>query len=106
MLKINRQLMRHSRETTRGGNGLSQRTSPDVHFLGRNAEVLIKGMREMGIETLLRDHQKGPIIQTFLTPRDPNFHFETFYEMLRQRGYAIYPGKVTKRPSFSSHVAM
>jgi 2-aminoethylphosphonate-pyruvate transaminase len=66
----------------------------------RNAEMLIKGMREMGIETLLRDHQKGPIIQTFLTPRDPNFRFETFYELLRQRGYAIYPGKLTKRPSF------
>jgi 2-aminoethylphosphonate-pyruvate transaminase len=66
----------------------------------RNAEVLIKGMREMGIETLLRESQKGPIIQTFLTPRDPNFRFETFYELLRQRGYAIYPGKLTKRPSF------
>src|SRR4029078_12020416 len=57
-------------------------------------------MREMGIETLLRDDQKGPIIQTFLTPRDPNFRFETFYEQLRQRGYGIYPGKLTKRPSF------
>ncbi len=66
----------------------------------RNAEFLIKGMREMGIQTLLRDDQKGPIIQTFLTPRDSNFRFETFYELLRQRGYAIYPGKLTKRPSF------
>lgn len=66
----------------------------------RNAEVLVKGMREMGIETLLSDDEAGPIIQTFLTPRDPNFHFETFYEALRQRGYAIYPGKLTKRPSF------
>jgi 2-aminoethylphosphonate-pyruvate transaminase len=66
----------------------------------RNGEVLVKGMREMGIETLLRDDQRGPIIQTFLTPRDPNFRFETFYELLRQRGYAIYPGKLTKRPSF------
>ncbi|MGE0005568.1 MAG: 2-aminoethylphosphonate--pyruvate transaminase [Parvibaculaceae bacterium] len=66
----------------------------------RNAEVLVKGMREMGIEALLREDQAGPIIQTFLTPRDPNFRFETFYELLRQRGYAIYPGKLTKRPSF------
>jgi 2-aminoethylphosphonate-pyruvate transaminase len=66
----------------------------------RNAEVLVKGMRELGIETLLRDDQAGPIIQTFLTPRDPNFRFDTFYELLRRRGYAIYPGKLTKRPSF------
>lgn len=66
----------------------------------RNAELLIRGMREIGIQTLLRDDQKGPVIQTFLTPRDPNFRFETFYELLRQRGYAIYPGKLTKRPTF------
>ncbi len=66
----------------------------------RNADVLIDGMREMGFSTLLGDGMAGPIIQTFLTPRDPNFHFESFYEALRKRGFAIYPGKLTKRPSF------
>ncbi len=66
----------------------------------RNAQALVKGMRAMGFATLLSDHEAGPIIQTFLTPRDPNFDFEKFYEELRLRGYAIYPGKLTKRPSF------
>ena len=66
----------------------------------RNAQILIKGMRDMGFTTLLSDNEAGPIIQTFLTPRDPNFDFEQFYEDLRQRGFAIYPGKLTKRPSF------
>ncbi|MCA3556268.1 2-aminoethylphosphonate--pyruvate transaminase [Aestuariivirga sp.] len=66
----------------------------------RNARILIEGMRGMGFSTLLPDDQAGPIIQTFLTPRDMNFHFETFYEELRRRGFAIYPGKLTKRPSF------
>jgi 2-aminoethylphosphonate-pyruvate transaminase len=66
----------------------------------KNAQILIKGMRDMGFSTLLSDNQAGPIIQTFLTPRDPNFDFERFYEDLRARGFAIYPGKLTKRPSF------
>jgi 2-aminoethylphosphonate-pyruvate transaminase len=66
----------------------------------RNAEVLVKGMRAMGFSTLLSDHEAGPIIQTFLTPRDANFDFEKFYEELRRRGFAIYPGKLTRRPSF------
>jgi 2-aminoethylphosphonate-pyruvate transaminase len=66
----------------------------------RNAQVLIEAMRKMGFETLLSDTEGGPIIQTFLTPRDPNFDFEKFYEALRERGFAIYPGKLTKRPSF------
>ena len=66
----------------------------------RNAQVLVKGMRDMGFATLLDDNEAGPIIQTFLTPRDPNFDFEQFYEALRARGFAIYPGKLTKKPSF------
>jgi 2-aminoethylphosphonate-pyruvate transaminase len=66
----------------------------------QNAQILIKGMRDMGFSTLLSDNEAGPIIQTFLTPRDPNFDFEQFYEELRLRGFAIYPGKLTKRPSF------
>ncbi len=66
----------------------------------RNAQILIKGMRDMGFSTLLSDNDAGPIIQTFLTPRDPSFDFERFYEDLRRRGFAIYPGKLTKRPSF------
>ena len=65
-----------------------------------NRDVLIDGMRGLGFVTLLDDVEAGPIIQTFLTPADPNFHFETFYEALRARGYAIYPGKLTKRDSF------
>lgn len=66
----------------------------------QNAQILIKGMRAMGFSTLLPDNEAGPIIQTFLTPRDPNFDFDRFYEDLRLRGFAIYPGKLTKRPSF------
>ena len=66
----------------------------------RNADILIRGMSAMGFATLLSDNEAGPIIQTFLTPRDPNFDFEQFYEELRRRGFAIYPGKLTKRPSF------
>ncbi len=66
----------------------------------RNAEILVKGMRGLGFTTLLADKDAGPIIQTFLTPRDANFKFEDFYEALRRKGFAIYPGKLTKRPSF------
>ena len=66
----------------------------------RNANVLNAGMARIGIMPLLSSNAAGPIIQTFLTPRDPNFTFEDFYERLRKRGYAIYPGKLTQRDSF------
>jgi 2-aminoethylphosphonate-pyruvate transaminase len=62
--------------------------------------VLNKGLAALGIMPLLSSNAAGPIIQTFLTPRDPNFKFEDFYERLRRRGFAIYPGKLTQRDSF------
>jgi 2-aminoethylphosphonate-pyruvate transaminase len=65
-----------------------------------NRDVLVGAMRELGFETLLDDEQSGPIIQTFLTPADSNFSFEPFYEALRSRGFAIYPGKLTERDTF------
>ena len=60
----------------------------------------MKGVSAFGILPLLSGNEAGPIIQTFLTPRDPNFNFEEFYEQLRKRGFAIYPGKLTQRDSF------
>ncbi|WP_119459462.1 2-aminoethylphosphonate--pyruvate transaminase [Rhodospirillaceae bacterium SYSU D60014] len=65
-----------------------------------NCRILIDGMRAMGFETLLPDRLQAPIIVTFHMPVDPQFHFETFYDSLRGRGYVIYPGKLTVADSF------
>jgi 2-aminoethylphosphonate-pyruvate transaminase len=66
----------------------------------RNAAALLELLKKMGFVPLLNDNERGPIIQTILQPRDPKFEFEKFYQGLRERGYAIYPGKLTKKPSF------
>ena len=67
---------------------------------GDNAKVLIDGMRAMGFRTLLPDRLQAPIIVTFHMPRDPAFQFQRFYDGLKQRGYVIYPGKLTVADSF------
>jgi len=66
----------------------------------RNCDALLKGMRKLGFETLLNDDVSGPIIQTFLAPNDAKFDFDVFYDALRTHGFAIYPGKLTRRESF------
>jgi 2-aminoethylphosphonate-pyruvate transaminase len=65
-----------------------------------NQATLVQGMKRIGFVPLLEEPHAGPIIQTFLSPHDPRFEFEIFYRYLRSRGFAIYPGKLTKRPSF------
>lgn len=65
-----------------------------------NGKVLIEGMRAMGFKTLLPDHLQAPIIVTFHMPKDLTFVFQTFYDALKDRGYVIYPGKLTVADSF------
>ncbi|MBM3645055.1 MAG: 2-aminoethylphosphonate--pyruvate transaminase [Alphaproteobacteria bacterium] len=65
-----------------------------------NARVLIDGMRAMGFRTLLGDTLQAPIIVTFHMPSDPRFRFQRFYDGLKDRGYVIYPGKLTVADSF------
>jgi 2-aminoethylphosphonate-pyruvate transaminase len=65
-----------------------------------NCRILVEGMRKLGFETLLPDRLQAPIIVTFHMPADPKFVFETFYDRLRERGFVIYPGKLTVADSF------
>jgi 2-aminoethylphosphonate-pyruvate transaminase len=65
-----------------------------------NGKVLIDGMRKLGFRTLLPDRLQAPIIITFHMPKDPKFVFQTFYDRLKDRGYVIYPGKLTVADSF------
>ncbi|WP_428664403.1 2-aminoethylphosphonate--pyruvate transaminase [Reyranella sp.] len=65
-----------------------------------NAKVLIDGMRALGFRTLLGEKLQAPIIVTFHMPSDPKFVFQRFYDGLKDRGYVIYPGKLTVADSF------
>ena len=54
----------------------------------------------MGIRTYIDDTHQGPIITTFFYPESGKFCFEDMYEYVKERGYAIYPGKVTDADTF------
>ncbi len=66
----------------------------------RSCEVLVTGMHALGFETLLPDADQAPIIVTFREPAHPNYDFRTFYDGLLERGFAIYPGKLSQARSF------
>ena len=65
-----------------------------------NRDVMVKGMRDLGFETLLDERWLSPIIVTFFCPEDPAFHFSKFYDLMKNEGYIIYPGKLTIVDSF------
>jgi 2-aminoethylphosphonate-pyruvate transaminase len=65
-----------------------------------NSTVLRDGMLALGFKPLLPAEIQAPIIHTFHMPQDPNFVFQAFYDKLKDRGYVIYPGKLTVADSF------
>ena len=66
----------------------------------KHSKILIDGMRKIGFQTLLEDQWLSPIITTFLCPQDTHFEFTKFYDLLKKKGFVIYPGKLTVIDSF------
>jgi 2-aminoethylphosphonate-pyruvate transaminase len=57
-------------------------------------------MRALGFKTFLPDALQAPIIVTFHAPPDPAFLFGEFYASVRERGFILYPGKLTTVDTF------
>lgn len=75
--------------------GVTART----HRYNNNETLLRKGMQELGYEMVIDESVQSPIITSFKFPT-ADFNFRAFYEYLKDRGFIIYPGKVSKCDSF------
>lgn len=65
-----------------------------------NCGTLIRGMGELGFRPFLAPSVQAPIIVTFHAPADPAYSFKAFYAAVRDHGYILYPGKLTKVETF------
>lgn len=66
----------------------------------QNNRLLIDKMEAFGIRPYVDREHQGPIITTFFYPEEHGFSFEEMYHFIKERGYAIYPGKVTEADTF------
>ena len=57
-------------------------------------------MRELGFRVFLPAAIQAPIIVTFHAPADPRYTFKAFYERVRDKGFVLYPGKLTQVETF------
>jgi 2-aminoethylphosphonate-pyruvate transaminase len=65
-----------------------------------NCETLLSGMREMGFRSFLPAAIQAPIIVTFHAPADARYAFKEFYDRVRDKGFVLYPGKLTQVETF------
>ena len=65
-----------------------------------NCETLISGMEKLGFVSFLPRAIQAPIITTWHAPADPKYNFNAFYDKVRERGFTLYPGKLTEVETF------
>jgi 2-aminoethylphosphonate-pyruvate transaminase len=66
----------------------------------QNCRVLVEGMAELGFRPFLDPGIQAPIIVTFHAPADPAYEFKDFYARVRDKGFVLYPGKLTQVETF------
>jgi 2-aminoethylphosphonate-pyruvate transaminase len=66
----------------------------------QNFSVLKQGMKELGFIEYLEESKQGYIINAYLYPNSTSFDFNVFYSKLNEKGFVIYPGKLSKANCF------
>ena len=66
----------------------------------RNHETLVKGMKQLGFRPYLDPAVQSYIITSFSYPDSESFAFDAFYRRLSDRGFIIYPGKISRANTF------
>ncbi|MGH4137789.1 2-aminoethylphosphonate--pyruvate transaminase [Clostridium sp.] len=64
-----------------------------------NNNLLRKKLKDIGISSYINEELQSPIITTFLFPSE-DFNFKGFYDYVKERGFVLYPGKLTEVDSF------
>ena len=65
-----------------------------------NCNTLIDGMKALGFRAFLKPEIQAPIIVTFHAPGHKAYEFKRFYDASKQRGFILYPGKLTQLETF------
>jgi 2-aminoethylphosphonate-pyruvate transaminase len=60
-----------------------------------NARILVEGMEKLGFEPYLAPEHRSHIITSFRYLAHADFDFKEFYRRLSDKGFVIYPGKLT-----------
>ncbi|MDR7079919.1 2-aminoethylphosphonate-pyruvate transaminase [Neobacillus niacini] len=64
-----------------------------------NNRILRERLEKLGFHAYISEEKQSPIITAFLFP-NKSFNFDEFYAFVKERGYVLYPGKLTDEDTF------
>ena len=84
---------RQSRNT---GKKEKKASGLDISLYGK----LCKGLDRLGFKTIIPRELQSKLVISVLYPNDPNWDFAKVHDYVYERGFTIYPGKVSDLPTF------
>lgn len=63
-------------------------------------EAIHQGVSELGFKTVIDPKIESGLVVSVLYPDDPNFTFEKIHDYCYERGFTIYPGKISTTNTF------
>lgn len=59
-----------------------------------------KGLDELGFRQVIKPEHRAGLVSSAIYPDDPNWNFETVHDYCYERGFTIYPGKISTTNTF------
>ncbi len=63
-------------------------------------EAIYKGLDRLGFETIIPREMQSKLVVSVKYPNDPNFDFIKIHDYVYEKGFTIYPGKVSTLSTF------
>lgn len=63
-------------------------------------EAIHKGLEELGFKDIIKRELQAGLVVSVKYPDDPNWNFEKVHDYCYERGFTIYPGKVSGTDTF------
>ena len=63
-------------------------------------EAIRKGVEDLGFETVIDPKIESGLVVSVKYPADPNWDFEKIHDYCYERGFTIYPGKISTTNTF------
>lgn len=63
-------------------------------------EAIHKGLEELGFKDLIKRELQAGLVVSVIYPDDPNWSFKKIHDYCYERGFTIYPGKVSDTNTF------
>ena len=63
-------------------------------------KVLLEGLKKLNLDVLVKEENSSMLLTTIVEPEIKGYSFEKMHQYLYEKGFTIYPGKISFKNTF------